>query len=503
MLSFLPRGFSRPVAALMAWTFSLLAGSCAPLASPEAYDLVLAGGRVIDPESGLDAVRHVGLKHGSIAAVSPEPLTGIREIDVRGLVVAPGFIDIHSHSPTPFGARRQALDGVTTQLDLEAGAYPVTAYGEFFDQGAPVHFGASVSHLAVRTKVLTGKDRPYIFLRSGATAPAEAFVTKASASEIEAMRSLLQAGLASGGIGIGVLLDYISDAVTPAELRMIFEVAGERSVPVTVHVRRGLPGDPAGLDEVIALSEATRAPLLICHVAHSAMQRTGDWLARIDAANQRGARISAETLTYAAGGTAISAAVFDRDWQSIFNITYRDVQWTATGEWLTEESFRRYRREQPGGMVNHHYVKEDWIHTALKWPGVMVVSDATPAFGPDVLSNPNLSGAFTRFVGHYARDEGVLSLNEALARTSLNQARWLEPSVPAFRRKGRVQVGMDADLVVFDPATVAARATYGKPFEAPSGMAHVFVSGQPVVIDGVLQLSQTPGQRILAGSRNR
>jgi N-acyl-D-aspartate/D-glutamate deacylase len=476
-----------------------LLSACTHLRTPASYDLVLKSGRVIDPESGLDAVRHIGIRGGQIAAISTEPLHGAEVIDAVGMVIAPGFLDIHSHSPTLFGARFQALDGVTTQLDLEAGAFPVTAYGDYFELGALLNFGASVSHLAIRTKVLTGKDTPYLFSKAGVPTVPQAFTQRASAIEISAMQALLQEGLDSGGLGIGLLLDYISDAVSPAELRMVFEVAGQRGVPVTVHVRRGLPGDPAGLDEVIALAEATGAHLLICHISHSAMHRVDDWLARIDAANARGARISAETLTYSAGGTAISAAVFDRDWQSTFAITYADVQWTATGEWLTEETFKRYRKEQPGGMINHHYVKEEWLRKALRWPGIMVVSDATPAFSASVLSNPNVSGTFTRLLGHYARNEGILNLNEALARTSLHQARWLEKFAPKFRLKGRIQIGMDADLVVFDPRKIAAQATYGKPYEAPIGMAYVIVAGQPIVRKGELAPSVLAGKRLLAG----
>jgi N-acyl-D-aspartate/D-glutamate deacylase len=462
------------------------------------YDLVLKNGRVIDPESGLDAVRNIGIRDGEIRAISTNLLDGAEVIDAAGMVIAPGFIDIHSHSPTLFGSKFQALDGVTTQLDLEAGAFPVTAYGDYFEHGAPLNFGASVSHLAVRTKVLTGRDTPYLFSKAGVPTVPQAYKQQANAAEIAAMRALLEEGIDSGGLGIGVLLDYISDAVTPAELRMIFELAGQRGVPITVHVRRGLPGDAAGLDEVIELAEVTRAQVLICHIAHSAMHGVDDWLTRIDAANARGARISAETLTYAAGGTAISAAVFDRDWQSTFAITYEDVQWTATGEWLTEETFKRYRKEQPSGMVNHHYVKEEWIRKALRWPGIMVVSDATPAFSASVLSNPNLSGTFTRLLGHYARKEGVLNLNAALARTSLNQARWLEKFALQFRRKGRVQIGMDADLVVFDPEKITAQATYGKPYAAPSGMAYVIVAGYPLVRKGEYQATVLAGRRLLA-----
>lgn len=493
----LKRAWSRALFSCALCCLTLL-GSCTHLGDTKRYDIVLAGGRVIDPESGLDAVRNIGIRGQTIVAVTSAPISGTRTVNVTGLVVAPGFIDIHSHSPTPFGARQQLFDGVTTQLDLEAGAFPVSAYGEYFDQGAPVNFGASVSHLAVRTKVLTGEDRPYLFSRKGDPPVPEAFTQKAKPAEIQEMRTLLDQGLKSGGIGIGILLDYASQGITPEELQMIFEVAAKHQAPVTVHVRRGMPGDAKGLDEVIELAVSTKVPLLICHISHSAMQGVDNWLAKIDAANARGARISAETLTYAAGGTAISAAVFDRDWQSIFKISYSDVQWTATGERLTEESFHRYRREQPGGMVNHHYVSEEWIRTALRWPKIMVVSDATPAFEERRLSSPNLSGTFSRFLGQYVRIEGILSLPAAIARTSLHQAQWLEHVAPAFKRKGRIRIGMDADIVAFDPTSVEEKATYGRPFERPVGIRYVLVAGKLAVSNGQLEDTEPVGQRIVA-----
>ena len=173
----------------------------------------------------------------------------------------------------------------------------------------------------------------------------------------------------------------MKDAIRPEELRLIFETAGAFQQPVTVHVRRGMPGDPSGLDEILALALETNAPTLICHITHSAMGGLSDWLKKIDAANEAGAQVTTETLSWLAGGTGINADVFRlRDWRAIFAIDYSDVQWVETGEWLTEETFKRYQQEQPYGMVNHHYVKEAWIEQALQWPGMIVSSDALPAF---------------------------------------------------------------------------------------------------------------------------
>lgn len=482
---------------LVCLVFAVFLNAC--VQTPPVYDLVIANGRVIDPETGFDAVANVGIRDGQIAEISTQTLYGHDRLEAAGKIVAPGFIDIHSHSPSPLGVRYQVLDGVTTQLDLEVGAYPVSTYGAMIAGRSPIHYGSSVSHLAVRAKVIEGANKPYLFTEDGPLQPGLAFIAPATEAQIAQMRTRLIAGLEAGGIGIGVPLDYISVAVSDAELDMIFEVAAEHDAPVTVHVRRGLPGDPAGLIEVVRRAEATGAALFICHITHSAMQAVPDWLAVIDAANARGARVTTETLSYAAGGTAISAAVFSRDWQSIFNISYGDVQWTATGEWLTEERWHHYRATEPEGMINHHYVKEDWIETALRWPDMMVSSDVTPALSEDVLTNPNLAGTFARLIGHYSRDRGVIDLHDALSRISLLQVRWLENSTLAFARKGRLQVGMDADIVVFDYDTIAARADYGDPYQPSKGIDYVVVAGVPVVRGGQRIEDAYPGQQVLAG----
>ena len=486
----------RPLGLLILTVLSMSLAACS---QDSEYDLVIANGRVIDPETQLDAIRHLGIRDGSISQISQQPLRGNKTIDASGLVVAPGFIDIHSHTPTLLGQQVNLLDGITTQLELEAGSFPVSFYGEHFRDGAQINYGSSVGHWAVRTKVIEGVDMPYIFAGDKIlTMAGPTWMQAATAAQIEQMRLLLNQGLDGGGLGIGVLLDYMTEAVSEAELSMLFEVASEREVPLFVHVRRGYTGDPAGLVEVIDLALETGASLFVCHITHNAMGGIGDWLAMIDEANHAGANITTETLSYAAGGTSISADVFRRrDWQAIFDISYQDVQWVATGEWLTKETWDKYAKEQPTGMVNHHYVKEDWVETALQWPGMMVSTDALPAIDTSIPTNPNIAGTFSRLLGHYVREREVLSLSDALARSSLYQAQWMEQASPVFKNKGRIQRGADADIVIFDAQTIAANAVYGDPYLKPTGMLYVLVAGELVVQNGQPEEGPAPGQKLL------
>lgn len=468
--------------------------------SSELYDTVIIGGRVMDPETLTDRVANVGIRKGQIARITDDAIRGKSTIDATGLVVAPGFIDIHSHTPTRLGEHLSVLDGITTQLDLEAGAYPPTSYGYQYRGGAQLHFGSSVGHFAIRGLVMEGSSQSYFFDETGfITLGGDMWRKQASPAEVEEMRKHLRNGLELGGLGIGVLLDYMTEAVSESELSMIFATAAEYNKPVYVHVRRGMPGDPTGLDEVIALAEAHDVATMICHITHSAMGGIDEWLAKIDAANARGARITTETLSYLAGGTSIAADVFvNRDWRAIFDIDYEDVQWVPTGEWLDEERFLRYQRDYPTSSINHHYVKEEWLLKALAWPGMMVSTDALPAFDIDVKTNPNIAGTYAHFLGRYVRELEIMPLIEGLRRITLLPAQWLALASDDFSRKGRIQVGADADIVIFDADEIAPRAEYGDPYKTSLGIHHVLVGGRPVVTDSEQVEGRYPGKHLLA-----
>ena len=484
----------------VALTFALMASMAqAKTITSDVFDTVIEGGRVMDPETNFDGIANIGIRRGKITHISTERLKANRIIDARGLVVSPGFIDIHSHTPTRLGEHLSVLDGITTQLDLEAGSYPPTDYGYQYKAGAQLHYGSSVGHFAIRGLVMDNSTQGYFFSEDGLFSLGGAMWSQpATPAQVNEMREHLRNGLQLGGLGIGVLLDYMTEAVTESELSMIFATAAEYDTPVYVHVRRGMPGDPTGLDEVIALAERHGVATLICHITHSAMGGIGVWLSKIDAANSRGARITTETLSYLAGGTSIAADVFiNRDWRAIFDIDYEDVQWVPTGEWLDEKRFLQYQREFPTSSINHHYVKEEWLVEALKWPGMMVSTDALPAFDLEVKTNPNIAGTYAHFLGRYVRDLGVMPLMDGLRRITLLPAQWLSQASSVFETKGRIQVGADADLVIFDSETIAARAEYGDPYQPSVGIAHVLVAGRPVVVNGSQVEGRYPGQHLL------
>ncbi len=504
----------RVTAVCLVWFWALLS---APgfSATDTGYSLVINNGRVMDPETGLDEVRHLGIRDGHIAILSDVPLTGLDTIDASGLVVAPGFIDLHTHSPTELGQYYQLFDGVTTALELEVGSYPVAAYAAEISDHALINFGASAGYLSMRmlekngleANGVSGTPRPVgllgwwtalkFYLTGLEKALAPTLTEAATDEELTILRASLHEGLDRGGLGIGLPLDYFSEAASKQEVALIFEVAGERRAPVFVHIRRGRNGDPAGLREVVTLAERFDTPVHVCHISHNAMRNIGQFLAIIRHARDRGVDITTEVLPFNAGSTVISAAVFGRDWQRIFDISYQDVEWAATGERLTEETFDAYRANQPQGAVIHHYLKDEWTQRALREPGIAVVSDLVPMKSLDIGVPPHNS-AFSRVLGYYVRELQVIDLMTAITSMTLVPARRLESYVPQFARKGRVQQGMDADLTVFDPATIAPRATYREPYREAAGLHHVIVNGQVVVEAGELAPGVHPGRRLLA-----
>ena len=448
------------------------------------YDLVLANGRVMDPESRLDAVRNVGIRAGKIAAISAQALAGRQVIDAKGLVVTAGFIDLHSHGQTPENYDFKARDGVTTALELEVGVSPVAPWYQAREGKSRINFGATVGHIPARMAVMHD---------TGLLLPRDEVVNKAATpDQIAQAFALIRKGLEEGALGIGTGIAYIP-TVTREEILNLFQIAATRKVPIYVHMRNSGPVEPGAMDsieEVIADAAATGASTHIVHLTSTCLAETPQCLRFVKGARARGLDITTEAYPYTAGMTDLGSAIFEKGWQQrLGNIGYGDLQWAATGERLTEESFGRFRKQ--GGMVAIHGIPEAMARLAMADPDVIVASDGILEKGK---GHPRAAGTYARVLARYVRDQHALALMDALRKMSLMPA--LRLDLPS---KGRIRVGGDADITVFDPQQVQDMATFDQPAQYSRGFRYVLVNGVPVVSQGELVPGAVPGKGLRRG----
>ncbi|MXW66820.1 MAG: amidohydrolase family protein [Gemmatimonadales bacterium] len=470
----------RTLIAISAAVVSALTSTVSGTAA-QSYDLVLAGGRVMDPESGLDAVRHVGIRGGTIAAISESPLDGETVVDVSGLVVAPGFIDLHAHGQDLFSSQLQAQDGVTTALELEGGTGDVDEWYASRDGKAAIHYGATASHGAARRLALGGQR--------------QAVRLAADLEQVAVMEGRLRDELGRGALGLGFGIQYTPGA-RREEIHRMFQLAAEEGVTSFVHIRyAGLvePGSSIeAVHEMIANAASTGGGVHIVHIGSSGLGQVPTLLSMIEGAQASGLDVTTEVYPYTAASTDIRAAIFDPGWRERLGGDFGDIEWDATGERLTEETFNE--RRETGGRIIAHIIPEEMFELALAHPLVMVASDGVPFVNGQ--GHPRGAGTFARVLGRYVREEGLLTLMDALRKMTLMPAQRLDAYVPQMADKGRIRVGADADITVFDPATVIDNATFQSPTQPSSGIEHVLVAGTFVVRDAELIETAFPGQAI-------
>jgi len=456
--------------------------------SQVAYDLVILNGRVIDPETRTDAVRNLGISNGTIKAISTNKLTGRNVIDARGLVVSPGFIDLHQHGQDEENYRFKAMDGVTTALELEVGTGDIDAWYAQRDQKTLINYGVSAGHLAAR---MAAMHEPVTFLPTG-----DAARRAATDTEIGEMKQRLEDGLKRGAVAVGFGIQYTPNA-SRWEILEMFRVAAKYGASCHVHMRHAGVKEPGSsiqaLEEVISAAAITGAPLHVVHIQSTGGPATPKLLQMIAEAKSRGLDVTTECYPYIAGMTDIKSAIFDEGWQEVFNIDYKDLQWAATGERLTKESFDRYRKT--GGMVAVFSMTEEVVNTAISSPLTMIASDGILDKGK---GHPRTAGTYSRVLGNYVREKKALTLIDALTKMTLWPAQRLERRVPSMKNKGRVRVGADADLTIFDPQSIIDRSTFQDPAIYSGGIKFVLVNGVLIVKDSQLQSGVTPGRPIRA-----
>lgn len=489
---------------------------------PGPYDLVITAGTVVDPESGLEAARDIGINDGRIAAISTEPLTGKRTLEAGGLIVAPGFIDLHSHGVLLPGAWMQAFDGVTTSLELESGLLPIARYYDNVAEegGRPTNYGASASWAFARIaeKEKLEPDGTLGFMQR-AFSYSNWQNTLATDEELHRILARVEAGLKEGGIGIGINAGY-APGYGRREYHELARLAAQYGVPTYTHVRYLSVKEPMSsfeaLEELVALAASTGAHMHVCHVNSSAARDVARCIGLLRGAQERGVPITVEAYPYGAASSSVGAVLYrGPDWLERWAV--KDASSLEyDGHPLTQAKIDEMQQSEPGAPVVMHFLRPDasaedqrLLDLSVLYPGGAIASDAMPwvsgneMIGGDVwplpktaFAHPRTAGCFSRFISRFVRERKVVSLRDAITKTSLIPAQILERSVPQMRNKGRLRVGADADIVVFDLGTIKDNATYVDPARTSSGFRHVIVNGTPVIQDAVRIADARPGRPI-------
>ena len=483
-------------------------------------DLLLRGGRVVDPTDGTDEVRDLHVSDGRIAAVGTDLATpdGATVVDVSGCVVGPGFVDLHSHVHSVAGQRLQAFDGVTTALDLESGLMPIErAYAKAAEEGRPLHYGFSASWGGARATVLAGIEQDADIVSGLSVLSNPLWQASSTPAQLAQWIELLRGELAAGALGIGVLMGY-APRTDPAEYLAVARLAAEANAPTFTHIRELVEVDPTipvdGAEELERAAAETGAAMHHCHVNSTSRRHVDRVLGSIGRAQAAGSRVTVEAYPYGAGSTAVGAFFLAPERLAAWGLRPSSLVLLPSGERIADMArLREVREQQPGTPCIVEFLDESLpadrklLHDALAYPDAIVASDAMPVLWPGGSydsrewplppggsTHPRTAGTFARALRTMVRESGTWSWAEAFRRCSYLPARVLDEVAPAARAKGHLQPGADADVVVLDPDAVTDTATYLDSTSPSAGVRHLLVSGVPVVRDGELVQDAYPGR---------
>jgi len=488
------------------------------------YDLVIRNGRIMDPETRYDDTANVGIKDGRIAVITKDKITGKETIDATGHIVAPGFIDIHAHGQNIGDYRMQAMQGVTTMLELESGVLPIA---EWYDKQAkknlPIHYGAAAGWTFARIAAFAGEQpvsSPEYF--QNAQSRTDWKMNIATPEQQAQILKLVAQGLDEGALGIGINAGY-APGHGQKEYVALAELAAERNVATFTHVRYASNMEPQSsfqaVQELIANAAITGAHMHLCHINSTSLRDIHSILKLVDGAFERNINISVGAYPWGAASTVVGAAMFTGEgWRERMGSTAHNFQLGTKR--MTEEQLVDYQKNKPGTFITWHFLDESnpadlaLLDASILHPRILIESDemfwmfmdahdriinytgdAWP-LPKETFSHPRSNGTFAKILRSYVRERRLMTMQEALRKMCLMPARTLEGFIPQMKKKGRLQQGMDADIVVFDPETIRDVGTYEKPNQPAVGVQSLLVNGELVVEGGELVLDAAPGRPI-------
>ena len=488
------------------------------------YDVVISNGRVMDPETAYDDIANVGIKDGTIAVITKKEISGKETIDAVGHVVAPGFIDIHAHGQNIGDYRMQAMQGVTTMLELESGVVPIADWYELQAQkNLPIHYGAAAGWTFARIATFT-ETKPEATAKyfQDAQGRMDWKMNIATPEQQEQTLKLVEQGLDEGALGIGINAGY-APGYGQKEYFALAELAAKRNVATFTHVRYASNMEPKSsfeaVKEVIANAAITGAHMHVCHINSTSLKDIHSTLELIDNAFENNINISVGAYPWGAASTVVGAAMFSGEgWRERMGSTAENFQLGT--ERMTEEQLTDYQKNNPGTFITWHFLDESnpedlaLLDASILHPKILIESDEMFwmfmdehnhiinydgdewPLPKDTFSHPRSNGTFAKILRSYVRERKLMTMQEALRKMTLMPAQTLEDFVPQMKKKGRLQEGMDADIVIFDPETISDVGTYQAPNQPAVGVQSLLVDGTPVIADGELILDASPGQPI-------